>query len=74
MKKRIPFKCNFCKYAPLCIPELESGLHKINELEQTNKDLQKELIKLQLRVTSVIQKYEEGLKEFNKKEKNNDNI
>lgn len=71
MNKRIPFKCHFCKYAPVCIPELESGLHKIKELEETNVQLQKEIISLQLKVTSVIQKYENGLKEFNKKENKN---
>lgn len=72
MNKRIPFKCHFCKYAPVCIPELEGGLHKIQELEQINVDLKKEIINLQFKVTSVIQKYEDGLKEFNKKECRND--
>lgn len=55
-------KCLLCPYKDVCIPEQESKLTKLKELENKNEEMNKQLTEINERLTTIIKRYETIIK------------
>lgn len=51
-------KCVLCPYKEVCIPEMESRLTKLDELDKQNKELQLKLKQMTEKINAIILRLE----------------